>query len=484
VSLTPTAPGDPGRYRGLFHHAPSHGIALLDAAGTIVDWNEAMDRVIGVSRDAATGRDHLWLLRALGLDGPPGELLERARAGAAVAQRVWTTAIGGSRRHCDVRLSAVRDPLGTVTGFAVAVADATEPPRTVPGDAATDSRYARALRHGPVAVFEQDRELRYVWVPMAIPGLGVADPEAAIGRTDADLLAPDVAERLAAVKRGVVDRGIGARVDVALDGAAGSHDLDLTIEPVRDASGAIVGITCTAVDVTDRRRVEEELRRSRALLAQSERLARVGSWEWDVERDVIQWSDGLYEIYGLTPETFDARWAARDQREQRVHPDDLERAEAAVAAALETAGGFEMEYRIIRPDGRVRRVHSRAEVIVGEDGRPVRLTGTAQDVTEIRAAEEALEQTAAELGRQAAELHRVARRTPGTGGDLEQLLTARQLEVLALIADGCGNAEIATRLYLSESTVKWHVRQILRKLRVANRAEAVARYVRTMRAER
>jgi DNA-binding NarL/FixJ family response regulator len=59
------------------------------------------------------------------------------------------------------------------------------------------------------------------------------------------------------------------------------------------------------------------------------------------------------------------------------------------------------------------------------------------------------------------------------------VLGARQLEILALIADGLGNAEIADRLFLSEATVKWHVRQILRRLGVANRAEAAACFVRS-----
>ena len=341
-------------------------------------------------------------------------------------------------------------------------------------------RFAAALERAPVFVFEQDAELRYRWVPAPIPALGVHDPAAALGRTDGELLGEEAAAGLDELKRRVLDSGEGERADVAVAAPAGRFVLDLSVHPLRDPRGAVAGLTCAAVDVTERAHVEEDLRRSRRLLAESEHLARIGSWEWDVARDRITWSEGLYEIYGLTVESFDPRFAARDQR---VHPDDRERVATAVARALETCGEIDMEYRIVRPDGRVRRVHGRAEVIVGDDGRPVRMAGTAQDVTELRAAEEALERTAAELGQRAAELHRVTRRAPGTVRDVEEALSARQLEILSLIADGLGNGEVAARLYLSEATVKWHVRQILRKLGVSNRSEAVARYVRTHAAE-
>src|SRR6185295_4337452 len=105
----------------------------------------------------------------------------------------------------------------------------------------------------------------------------------------------------------------------------------------------------------------------------------------------------------------------------------------------------------------------------------LRLTGTVQDVTELRSAAEVLDQTASDLGRRAAELHGF----PGhsRNADPSRLLSARQLEILALVAQGFSNAEIASRLYLTESTVKWHVRKILRALGVANRAQAVARYL-------
>ncbi|MDQ3726149.1 MAG: PAS domain-containing protein [Actinomycetota bacterium] len=238
-------------------------------------------------------------------------------------------------------------------------------------------------------------------------------------------------------------------------------------------NGVVRGFFVLATDITERRSIEEEVERSRARLAEAERIARLGSWEWDIPGDHVTCSAGLYEIYGIGPEDFDGHY--RLGVSNYTHPDDRERVDAEIRQALETGAPIDFEFRIIRPDGRVRRLHSRAELIADAEGNPLRLTGTAQDVTEVRAAAEALHQTASDLGRRAAEL--LADQPKRREDDLAKTLTPRQIEILALVAEGLSNAEIANRLFLGESTVKWHVRKILRALGVANRAQAVARYL-------
>jgi len=238
--------------------------------------------------------------------------------------------------------------------------------------------------------------------------------------------------------------------------------------------GEVRGFFVLVTDITERRRIEEELARSHARLAEAERLARLGSWDWDVAEGKMTCSEGLFEIYGITAEDFDESYDVGSSK--WVHPDDRGFVEQEMRQALESGAPVDFEYRIIRPDGRVRRLHSRAELIADADGTPLRLTGTAQDVTELHAAAEVL-QTASDLGRRAAEAHGLPDRPTRSKDDLGKLLTHRQIEILGLVAEGLSNAEIASRLYLGESTVKWHIRKILKALGVANRAQAVARYL-------
>ena len=243
------------------------------------------------------------------------------------------------------------------------------------------------------------------------------------------------------------------------------------------AVGEVRGFFTLVTDISERRRIEKEVQKSRTRLAEAERLARLGSWDWDIPNGRMTCSDGLFEIYGISGEEFEGTY--QPEGSKYVHPDDREMVETEIREAVATGAPVDFEYRIIRPDGRVRRLHSRAELIADEEGRPLRLTGTAQDVTEVRAAAEVLHQTATDLGRRAQELHQLPDRSSRNGEELDKLLTPRQVEILGLVAEGLSNAGISQRLYLSESTVKWHIRKILRSLGVANRAQAVASYLST-----
>lgn len=237
--------------------------------------------------------------------------------------------------------------------------------------------------------------------------------------------------------------------------------------------GEVRGFFALVTDISERRGIEEEVEKRSAQLAEAERLARLGSWEWDIPSNRMTCSNGLLEIYGIQREDFSGTYEPGSAR--FTHPDDRDLVEIEIREAVEKGTPVDFEFRIIRPDGRVRRLHSRAELIADSEGNPLRLTGTAQDVTEVRAAAEVLHQTATDLGRRAAELHQLPNRL--SDDELARVLTARQIEILGLVAEGLNNADISNRLYLSESTVKWHVRKILRALGVSNRAQAVARYL-------
>ena len=442
---------------------PDHAVVITDVAGAVTAWNPAATALTGYAEDEVLGAPPPWP------DAP-----DLAQDGTPVTDARWRARRDGSRFWCESTRVVLRDDDGVVQGVAECLRDASEEHAREVALLESEARFQAALRSGSIIVFNQDRTLRYTWVPRVAAELGFQSPEQVLGRTDEQLFAPAIAAELTAAKRGVIERGDGTRVAVALPTDAGALFYDVTIEPLRDPAGAVVGVTCAAVDVTAHRRAESALRRSNERLAEAERVARMGSWEWDIASNEVHWSDGLFALYGIEPHEFEGRYQPSSER---VHPDDRARTDAAVRNAVQTGSPIDLDYRVVRPDGRIRRLHGRAELIAGDDGRPIRLAGTVQDVTEMRAAEDALERTAAELTRRALELHRVARHGADPEDKLKQLLSTRQLEILALIADGHSNTEIASRLFVAESTVKWHVRQIFRSLAVSNRAQAIARYL-------
>lgn len=154
-------------------------------------------------------------------------------------------------------------------------------------------------------------------------------------------------------------------------------------------------------ELAERRRAEEALRRREAQLAEAQHIAQIGSWEWDVENDVVTWSDELYRIFGVTPQEFAATYEAFLER---VHPEDRDRVHGAVMAASSGGGEFGLDHRVVRPDGSVRTIHASGRAVLDQDGRTVRMNGTGQDVTERTRSEDAIRRRSAQLEA----LHRTA----------------------------------------------------------------------------
>jgi len=166
---------------------------------------------------------------------------------------------------------------------------------------------------------------------------------------------------------------------------------------LRGPDGSITGIVHRLADFSDRRSVVESLTASRRRLAEAQRIARIGSWEWDVERDEITGSEGLYALYGLDPDSFPATYA---DFLDIVHPDDRTTVDEAVRTALRDASRFVFVARVqgSEGDGDEGWVWTRGRGESHRDGagRVVRMSGTHQDVTETKLAELALEDSVAQ----------------------------------------------------------------------------------------
>lgn len=119
-------------------------------------------------------------------------------------------------------------------------------------------------------------------------------------------------------------------------------------------------------------------------LTEAQRLAHIGNWEWDIINNKIIWSDELFRIFGLTPQTFEASY---ENYLLYIHPDDKDRVNKIVQEAYSNHQPYSFYHRIIQPDGNIRILHGRGEVVVNDKKEPVSMAGTAQDVTEIKQAE-------------------------------------------------------------------------------------------------
>ena len=160
-------------------------------------------------------------------------------------------------------------------------------------------------------------------------------------------------------------------------------------------AGCITAMICWLIDrrthtrqliEAQKNHAEEQQQRLQAMLSSAARIAGMGSWEYDIVHDRLEWDDETIRIFGVTREAFGGNIASFFAL---VHPDDLDALKAMQVRALASHGIIEMEYRIVRPDGTQRRVYDRGQVTRHEAGKPAQATGMMMDVTEQRRAEEA-----------------------------------------------------------------------------------------------
>jgi PAS domain S-box-containing protein len=169
---------------------------------------------------------------------------------------------------------------------------------------------------------------------------------------------------------------------------------DVVVTPILDEVGQVGQLLSVSRDITDRKQAEDQLRKSAAHLRTAQRIAKMGSWEFDIHTEQITWSEEVFHIFGRDPE---AGPPSFEELQQLLHPDDRDRHQQMVQTAIETVQPYEIEYRLYRPDGTLRYIQGRGEPIVDAMGEMIQLVGTVLDITEAKRDEVVRKQAEAEL---------------------------------------------------------------------------------------
>jgi len=381
------------RYREIVENAPD-GIFQTTLDGRFSYANNALAKMLGYASpeelvesisDIATQlyADHRQRAELVGL------LRER---GKVKGFEVRVRRKDGSIIWVSANIRVVNGNGGEPSGFKGIVEDITDRKKAEEDLSRSERQYRALVETSPDAILLLDEEMRVRMCNRRAAELaGLSRPGNLTGKSITEFLTP-----------ASVQRAMDAAMVILSGKSVENLEFDLVAADGREvpveASGALMELPETGEkriigfvrDISPRKETESALVASEARLIEAQRLAHLGSWEWEVATEELIWTDELYHIFGFDPSDSDdlyARFLAA------IHPEDQDRFLKTMKEDLERDSTRDMDFRIIRPDGAERLVSGSAEIVHGDGGpdrMAVKMRGTIQDITEQRRAEQEL----------------------------------------------------------------------------------------------
>lgn len=360
------------------------GVAFLENR-VIARCNGRLERMLGYAPGELDGRSARALYASEGSWRDAGRMYEELRGGGVYQGEGPLARKDGSLLWCRALARAV-NPEAPVESAIVVFSDVTERHAAEQALRRSEALYRSLVETSNDLVWSTDLEGRWTYLnPAAVQRIYECSAADLVGTPAHELAAPGLRERDAAVFARVLAGEPVFRHETRHQRRDGSSvDLSFNAVPLRDAHGAVVGATGTARDITEERAAAAALHESVEKLRLAVDAAELVYWEWDRDADRLHWgrspSRPLQDGEGGA-----TRWS---EYRETVHSEDRERYLATVEAAWEQAGPCAHEYRVVGRDGRVTWLASHAKTLPDPSGRPRRMIGVSQDITERKRREE------------------------------------------------------------------------------------------------
>ncbi|MBI5454952.1 MAG: PAS domain S-box protein [Deltaproteobacteria bacterium] len=283
----------------------------------------------------------------------------------------------------------LKNAAGKTYGLCGVVTDVTVLKKTDEALKESEARLRSILDNMGNAVYLKDLNERYVYGNRRFLEFLKLNEADVYGKTIFDIYPEEMARVIHEHDSAVLMAGQRLEFEERLALAEGERFFLSIRFPLKDTRGEAYAICGVSTDITDIKKTEEALKKSEARLREAQRIGRMGAWNVDIARDRIEQTDEVARILGRSAEEVDTTGKFMEA----VHPEDRGFVSASVNDALYAGKPYSIDFRIIRPDNEVRFVHSEGEVERDPSGRPLRMRGTVQDVTELKTAARRLEES-------------------------------------------------------------------------------------------
>jgi PAS domain S-box-containing protein len=374
--------------------------AVLDAVPGFVSWISSEGRYLGVNQHLANAFNlppDAFVGRELGfLQNSPNfaQFMEQFLATPTLTeQQIVEVQVNDSTRNYLIAAQKYNQSTAAVT---VGI-DITEHKQAEEALKKSHKFLQTVLDTNPNSIFVKDTEGKYVLANQACANSHGTTVEDLLGKTDTQShLHPANVERFITTDQDVFttlqEKFIPEKPIYTPTGEL--RWCQVIKKPIFASDGQLHYIFGVCTDITERKQVEEQLRHRETQLRLALEAARMGFWDWNLETGEVVWSNHLEQLYGMPVNTYDGSYKTFLAS---VHPEDRDRVYQANQASIEMGEDYDVEFRIVLPDGSIRWIGTKGQVFNDETGKPARMTGINVDITRRKQAEEKLRHNEAQL---------------------------------------------------------------------------------------
>jgi PAS domain S-box-containing protein len=361
-------------------------IISTDLNDRITGWNNGAERLFGYSKEEVIGQPISLIFPESKYLNLKEQIFAKKDINLGNDFKMSLEMKSGEHFFGHISLSHIEDQDKNITGLISYTLDITRQKESESALRESRSRFKDLTENIGDWIWEIDQNNTFTYTSPRVFDLLGYSPEEIIGTSPFNLMPEDEAKKVGEIFIAIAQRQKPfnnlRNINLHKDGSL--VVLQTSGTPFFDEEGIFLGYRGVDRDITKQDKARIDLLNSRDLLRTAQEIGHIGSWEWNISTGEIAWSDEIFRIFGREPHECEPSY---DNYLETIHPEDREKVHNAMRATRYDKTPYNLEHRIILPDGSQRIVEARSKIVSDEDGSPLMVLGSVQDITETKAIE-------------------------------------------------------------------------------------------------